>query len=59
MKLFTSKGFKYTLTFLARLAMWARGGDGSIALVARFAIEVKQAIERIEYLLVTNDVSNV
>jgi hypothetical protein len=51
MKLFTSKGFKYTLTFLARLAMWARGGDGSI--------EVKQAIERIEHLLVTNDVSNV
>jgi putative DNA primase/helicase len=29
----------------------ARGGDGSI--------EVKKAIERIEYLLVTNDVSNV
>jgi putative DNA primase/helicase len=33
----------------------ARGGDGSTSLVARFAFEVKQAIEQIEHLLVTNE----
>ncbi len=49
-------GWEISTCFKAWLT--ARGGDGSIALVARFAFEVRQVIERIEHLLVTNEFSD-